>query len=91
MPSDTTRALSAEDDVGSAPENASRQGFEAVRDEAAIGPVSETQGPILEPWRILALALIVAAGMLFVHLVVPADASADPARAAPASVLGPRP
>jgi hypothetical protein len=39
--------------------------------------------PILETWRIVALALIVAAGMLFVHLIVPteADASADPGRA----------
>ncbi|MBE7200592.1 MAG: hypothetical protein INR70_22695 [Parafilimonas terrae] len=38
------------------------------------------QEPILELWRIVALALIVAAGMLFVHLIVPneADASADP-------------
>ena len=91
MPSDTTRALSAEGDVGSAHENASRQGPGAVRDSATIGTVSDPQGPILEPWRILALALIVAAGMLFVHLVVPADASADPARATPASVLAPRP
>lgn len=41
------------------------------------------QEPILELWRILALALIVAAGMLFVHLIVPneADASADPVMA----------
>jgi hypothetical protein len=40
-----------------------------------------SQEPILEPWRIVALALIVAAGLLFVHLVVPteADASASPA------------
>ena len=44
---------------------------------------SETNGrpqePILELWRIVALALIVAAGMLFVHLIVPteADASAE--------------
>ena len=38
-----------------------------------------SQEPILELWRIVALALIVAAGMLFVHLVVPneADASAE--------------
>ncbi|MBN4094268.1 MULTISPECIES: hypothetical protein [Methylobacterium] len=36
------------------------------------------QEPILELWRILALALIVAAGMLFVHLVVPAEADAAP-------------
>lgn len=35
-----------------------------------------TQEPIMELWRILALALIVAAGMLFVHLVVPAEAEA---------------
>ena len=41
------------------------------------------QGPILELWRIVALALIVAAGMLFVHMVVPADASADPIRTGP--------
>ncbi|XYD08455.1 hypothetical protein R1A27_26250 [Methylobacterium sp. NMS12] len=34
------------------------------------------QEPILELWRIFALALIVAAGMLFVHLVVPAEADA---------------
>ncbi|WP_187193582.1 MULTISPECIES: hypothetical protein [unclassified Methylobacterium] len=34
------------------------------------------QEPIMELWRILALALIVAAGMLFVHLVVPAEAEA---------------
>ncbi|MCJ2062014.1 hypothetical protein MKK63_04765 [Methylobacterium sp. J-088] len=91
MPSDTTRALSAQGDVGSVHGNASRQGFGAVRESAAIGTVSETQGPILEPWRILALALIVAAGMLFVHLVVPADAASDPARATPAAVLGPQP
>lgn len=32
------------------------------------------QEPILELWRIVALALIVAAGMLFVHLIVPAEA-----------------
>ncbi|MGU3416834.1 hypothetical protein [Methylobacterium sp. D54C] len=37
------------------------------------------QEPILELWRILALALIVAAGMLFVHLVVPAEADASAA------------
>lgn len=49
------------------------------------------QGPILEPWRILALALIVAAGMLFVHLVVPADASADPVKASPAALQIPHP
>lgn len=36
-----------------------------------------TQEPIMELWRILALALIVAAGMLFVHLVVPAEAEAS--------------
>ena len=35
-----------------------------------------TQEPIMELWRILALALIVAAGMLFVHLIVPAEAEA---------------
>ncbi|MCJ2096078.1 MULTISPECIES: hypothetical protein [unclassified Methylobacterium] len=42
-----------------------------------------TQEPIMELWRILALALIVAAGMLFVHLVVPeeAEASGEPASA----------
>lgn len=44
--------------------------------------------PILELWRILALALIVAAGMLFVHLVVPneADASADRITSVPGRV-----
>jgi len=47
---------------------------------------TQPKGPILEPWRILALALIVAAGMLFVHLIVPADAAADPAEAVPAIV-----
>jgi hypothetical protein len=43
-----------------------------------------SQEPILEVWRIVALALIVAAGMLFVHLIAPteADASSNPARAA---------
>ena len=91
MPSDTMRALSAEGDVGSVHGNASRHGFGAVRDTAAIGTVSETQGPILDHWRILALALIVAAGMLFVHLVVPADASEDPAGATPAAILSPQP
>lgn len=35
-----------------------------------------SQGPILEVWRIVALALIVAAGMLFVHLIVPTEADA---------------
>jgi hypothetical protein len=35
------------------------------------------QQPILEWWRILALALIVAAGMLFVRLIVPAEAAAS--------------
>jgi hypothetical protein len=38
---------------------------------------ASAQEPILELWRILALALIVAAGMLFVHLVVPAEADAS--------------
>ncbi len=40
--------------------------------------------PILETWRIVALALIVAAGMLFVHLIVPteADAAAEPGKGA---------
>lgn len=52
---------------------------------------TEPQGPILEPWRILALMLIVAAGMLFVHLIVPADASADPAKAATTAVQSPQP
>ncbi|MDP4004932.1 hypothetical protein [Methylobacterium sp. NEAU K] len=37
----------------------------------------EPNEPILELWRILALALIVAAGMLFVHLIVPAEAEAS--------------
>ncbi|MHB2207042.1 hypothetical protein [Methylobacterium sp. CM6257] len=39
--------------------------------------------PVLELWRILALALIVAAGMLFVHLIAPseADAGAGPIEA----------
>jgi hypothetical protein len=43
------------------------------------------QEPILELWRIIALALIVAAGMLFVHLIVPteADASAAPSTTMP--------
>ncbi|MCJ2073890.1 hypothetical protein MKK75_34740 [Methylobacterium sp. J-030] len=54
------------------------------------GDTNNLQGPILEPWRILALALIVAAGMLFVHMVVPADASADPVKAAPAALHGPQ-
>ncbi|MCJ2057452.1 hypothetical protein MKL09_12885 [Methylobacterium sp. J-048] len=36
-----------------------------------------TREPIMELWRILALALVVAAGMLFVHLVVPAEAEAS--------------
>jgi len=40
---------------------------------------TSAQEPILELWRILALALIVAAGMLFVHLVVPAEADASAA------------
>jgi hypothetical protein len=44
------------------------------------GKTTNSQEPILELWRILALALIVAAGMLFVHVVVPADASADPVK-----------
>ena len=45
------------------------------------------QEPILELWRIVALALIVAAGMLFVHLIVPAEAgvSAEPAAVATAA------
>lgn len=43
---------------------------------------TSAQEPILELWRILALALIVAAGMLFVHLVVPAEADASAARVA---------
>ncbi len=45
------------------------------------------QEPILELWRIVALALIVAAGMLFVHLIVPAEAgvSAEPATVATAA------
>ncbi|MBP1178869.1 hypothetical protein [Methylobacterium sp. PvR107] len=45
---------------------------------------TQSQEPILEVWRIVALALIVAAGMLFVHLIVPteADASPSPARVA---------
>ncbi|MBE7200150.1 MAG: hypothetical protein INR70_20415 [Parafilimonas terrae] len=54
------------------------------------GKTTTSQEPILELWRILALALIVAAGMLFVHVVVPADASADPVKA-PAADQGPRP
>ncbi|MBA9062716.1 MULTISPECIES: hypothetical protein [Methylobacterium] len=37
------------------------------------------QEPILELWRIIALALIVAAGMLFVHLIVPTEADASAA------------
>ncbi|MDE4915734.1 hypothetical protein PQI07_34700 [Methylobacterium sp. 092160098-2] len=43
------------------------------------------QEPLLELWRIIALALIVAAGMLFVHLIVPteADASAAPSTTMP--------
>ena len=43
------------------------------------GQTKTSQEPILELWRIVALALIVAAGMLFVHLIVPneADASAE--------------
>ncbi|MEL6063921.1 MULTISPECIES: hypothetical protein [unclassified Methylobacterium] len=52
---------------------------------------TEPQGPILEPWRIVALALIVAAGMLFVHLIVPADASADSGKAVPAALHSPQP
>jgi len=35
-----------------------------------------SEEPILEVWRIVALALIVAAGMLFVHLIVPNEADA---------------
>ena len=35
------------------------------------------QEPIMELWRILALAMIVAAGMLFVHLIVPAETEAS--------------
>lgn len=46
------------------------------------------QEPILELWRILALALIVAAGMLFVHLVVPAEADAAAAPVATAQTAG---
>jgi len=42
------------------------------------------QGPILEVWRIVALALIVAAGMLFVHLIVPTEADAFTSPAGPA-------
>jgi hypothetical protein len=38
-----------------------------------------SQEPILELWRIVALALIVAAGMLFVHLIVPTEADASAA------------
>lgn len=49
------------------------------------GDTTNPQGPILEPWRILALALIVAAGMLFVHLIVPADASVVSTRVDPAA------
>ncbi|WP_208612076.1 hypothetical protein [Methylobacterium pseudosasicola] len=55
------------------------------REPEAMPRKSETttQEPIMELWRILALALIVAAGMLFVHLVVPeeAEASGEPASA----------
>ena len=54
------------------------------------GDTNQPQGPILEPWRILALALIVAAGMLFVHMIVPADAAADPDRDTPATLHDPR-
>jgi hypothetical protein len=39
------------------------------------------QEPILEVWRIVALALIIAAGMLFVHLIVPTEADAFPSSA----------
>ncbi|SDO09198.1 hypothetical protein SAMN05216360_114185 [Methylobacterium phyllostachyos] len=46
---------------------------------------TEPQGPILEPWRIVALALIVAAGLLFVRLIDPDDAAAHPAEAVPVS------
>lgn len=49
------------------------------------GDTTKPQGPILEPWRILALALIVAAGMLFVHLIEPADASAVPTQVDPSA------
>ncbi|MBE7197550.1 MAG: hypothetical protein INR70_07085 [Parafilimonas terrae] len=45
------------------------------------------QQPILELWRIVALALIVAAGMLFVHLVVPSEADASANRVASVSAL----
>jgi len=44
---------------------------------------TEPQGPILEPWRIVALALIVAAGLLFVRLIDPDTAAAHPAGSAP--------
>ncbi|GJE11235.1 MULTISPECIES: hypothetical protein [Methylobacterium] len=46
------------------------------------------QEPILELWRIVALALIVAAGMLFVHLVVPNEADASGERVAAISMTG---
>lgn len=59
-------------------------------EDAMPGKTTTSQEPILELWRILALALIVAAGMLFVHVVVPADASADPVKA-PTADQNPRP
>ena len=44
------------------------------------------QEPILEVWRIVALALIVAAGMLFVHLIVPNEADASAERVAAVTI-----
>ena len=46
------------------------------------GQTRTSQEPILEMWRIVALALIVAAGMLFVHLIVPNEADASVERVA---------
>lgn len=69
----------------------SHPGLRGRNEDAMPGDTNQPQGPILEPWRILALALIVAAGMLFVHMIVPADAAADPARNTPAALHGPQP
>lgn len=46
---------------------------------------TKPQGPILELWRIVALALIVAAGLLFVRLIDPDAATAQAGGIAPAA------
>lgn len=47
---------------------------------------TEMNTPILELWRVAALALVVAAAMLFVHAIVPADAGDLPQQAVRADI-----